>query len=203
MNLNNACSFNLSALSIDCDVKTTIGIDSVVLCNVDDLLPYETPVSASAGYADTSLIHAFGNQASGFGLVDLRSTPFEGSSKTTSEGTVAPSTTKTLQFLYFVPSYVEAKTLEELRRGKFVAVVKHSGAGTGPGQKFELIGYEVPLRLTACEKQMAAADTNGANYGAYLVTLSTVEMTDNLYFGVASTADYAAELAAYEALGAH
>lgn len=203
MDLANKCSFNLSALQIDCNAKADIGIDSVVLCNVDDLLPYEVAVSETAGYTDTSLIHAFERQASGFGLVDLRSTPFEGSSKTTAEGTVAPSTTKTLQFLYFVTSYVEAKTLEELRRGKFVAVVKHSGAGTGPGQKFELIGYEVPLRLTACEKQLAASDANGANYGAYLVTLSTIEMTDNVYFGVASSADYAAELAAYEALGAH
>lgn len=203
MDITNACSYDLTSLSIDCDVKPQIGIDSVVLCNPDDILPYEATPDATA-YTDPTHVKAFSSSASGFGLVDLRSTPFDGSNKTTEEGAVVPSTTKNLQFLYFVKDYKDAKTLDELKRGKFVAVVKHSGSGTAPGQKFEVIGYESPLHCTACEKTMAAADANGANYGAYLITLTATELTDTIFFGVSTpSADYAAELAAYEALGAN
>lgn len=202
MDITNACSYDLTSLSIDCDIKPQIGIDSVVLCNVNDILPYE--VTPDASYTDTTHVKAFNSSAGGFGLVDLRSTPFDGSNKTTEEGTVVPSTTKNLQFLYFVKDYKTAATLDELKRGKFVAVVKHSGSGTAPGQKFEVIGYESPLHCTACEKTMAAADANGANYGAYLITLTATELTDTIFFGVSTaSADYAAELAAYEALGAN
>lgn len=201
MDITNACSYELTSLNIDCDVKPQIGIDSVVLCNPDDILPYETTITDSA-YSDTTHVRAFSSSAKGFGLVDLRSTPFDGSAKTTEEGAVVPSTTKTLQFLFFVNGYEDAATLDELKRGKFVAVVKHSGAGTAPGQKFELIGYESPLRCTAAEKTMAAADANGANYGAYLITLTATEMTDTMFFGVATGGSYSTELAAYEALGA-
>lgn len=202
MNLQNACSYDLSALAIDCDVKPQIGIDSIVICNVGDILPYEEAITDPA-LTDTTHLRAFSSSASGFGLVDLRSTPFDGSSKTTEEGTVAPSTTKTLQFLFFVKDYSDAKTLDELKRGRFVVIAKHSGTGTGAGQKFELIGYEVPMRCTAAEKTLAASDTNGANYGAYLITLSTTELTDTMFFTVKASADYAAELTAYEAIGAH
>ena len=38
MDITNACSYDLTSLSIDCDVKPQIGIDSVVLCNVNDIL---------------------------------------------------------------------------------------------------------------------------------------------------------------------
>lgn len=202
MDIANACSYDLTALAVDCDVKPQIGIDSVVICNAGDILPYEEAIT-DPSLTDTTHLRAFSSSASGFGMVDLRSTPFDGSSKTTEEGTVAPSTTKTLQFLFFVNDYRDAKTLDELKRGRFVVVAKHSGAGTGPGQKYEIMGYEVPMRCTAAEKTLAAADTNGANYGAYLITLSTSEMTDTLFFTVATGATYAAETTAYEALGAH
>lgn len=202
MDIANACSYDLTALAVDCDVKPQIGIDSIVICNAGDILPYEEAITDSS-LTDTSHLRAFSSSASGFGMVDLRSTPFDGSSKTTEEGTVAPSTTKTLQFLFFVNDYRDAKTLDELKRGRFVVVAKHSGAGTGPGQKYEIMGYEVPMRCTAAEKTLAASDTNGANYGAYLITLSTSEMTDTLFFTVSTGATYATETTAYEALGAH
>ena len=80
MDITNACSYDLTSLSIDCDVKPQIGIDSVVLCNVNDILPYE--VTPDASYTDTTHVKAFSSSASGFGLVDLRSTPFDGSNKT-------------------------------------------------------------------------------------------------------------------------
>lgn len=202
MDLANACNYELSGLNVDCDVKPEIGIDSVVICNVNDIMPYQVEITDTA-ITDKSHLRAFSAEASGFGFVDLRSTPFDGSAKTTEEGTVAPSTTKTLQFLFFVNDYKDAKTLDELKRGRFVVVAKHSGAGTGPGQKFEILGYEVPMRCTAAEKTMAAANSNDANYGAYLITLSTSEMTDTMFFTVAASATYDSELTAYERLGAH
>lgn len=213
MNLSQACKYELDSLPVQCELKPAIGIDSVVLINAEAAAAaMATTTPSGVWWADyTDIVAPFADSTvEGFGLVDRRATPFEGSQKTTEEGAVVPTTTKTLQFLYFVNSFKESAALEELKRGRFVVIVKYSGAGVideahtvSAGQKFEVFGYETPMRVTACERTLAAADSNGANFGAYLVTLSCTELTDTRWFALASNTanSYEAELTAYNAIG--
>ena len=182
MGLGNCEKLLTSSIGTSC-APISAGILSAIIINRADISGYVAVVGSTNKFSSIT------RKASkkGFKLQDFRKIPFDGSSYSHEDGTVATKTSKTYGVIMSEAGAEADAKMDELKGGQFVVVLEYAHGG------FEIVGKEAPLTITDHTREPAGGDLDGA----WQFTLSCSEISSGNYL---FDTDYTTTLATYNAL---
>lgn len=186
------CNYLMDASLVpDCVNPLVAGYEEeALLLNFDDIVSFECLTDKPRGEWN-AVVRKVGTM--GYPIKMIGATPFSGTVKAGVVGASGNRTQKTVQFTFADAGLSADNKVDILHNGKFVVIMRPLHAGSDAKSKFEIIGKESPLRLTASAQDRNSADTNGG----YTITLQTTEPHAGNYLW---DTNYATTLADYEAL---
>ena len=182
MGLGNCEKLLTANIGTSCD-PISAGILSAIIINRADISGY-TAVAGSKNKFSAITMKA---GKKGFKLQDFRKIPFDGSSYSHEDGTVATKTNKAYTAVMNEAGAEADAKMDELKGGQFVVVLEYAHGG------FEIVGKEAPLTITDHTREPAGGDLDGA----WQFTLSCSEISSGNYL---FDTDYTTTLATYNAL---
>lgn len=160
------------------------GVDELVLINFSDI---EGVTYSSDDDKDNVITNiSLKSDAKGYLVKDGRkNNPYDGSEYAHEDSVYGSLTSKTIQYEVADNGQRGARDVKKLDN-KYVAIAKLSNG------EFEIIGIEVPLKLTDKTRALVGGDNKG-----WVVTMNTVEPSPGLFL---FDTDEATTLATYESL---
>ena len=190
MAINNCDYLIKGGLVPDCEKPLVGGYETeALILNFDEVM-FECLTTAPRGEWNAA-VRKVGTM--GYPIKMIGATPFNGTAKT---GVISPAgnrVQKTVKFVFADSGLSADNQADLLHNGKFIIITRPLDAGSDGKSKFEIIGKESPLRLSASSQDRNSADT----HGGWDFTLTTTEPHAGNYFW---DTDLATTLADYEAL---
>lgn len=119
-----------------------------------------------------------GVTATGYRIVNLGKTPFQGSNTAFSAGNISNRFTETVSFVVPDASATAAQLIDNLANGRFVVVLQNSYKGSNADGEFQLYGLRKGLTASDISRDPYSDETDGA----YMITLTSENVPNSGLF---------------------
>lgn len=169
-----------SCISASCDNPIFSGIEQVgFIFNFQHVTGYTVDENNPNLVTDLELAEiSEGVTATGYKIVNLGRTPFQGSNTAFAQGNVSNKFNETVQLVVPDASATAAMQVDNLANGKFIVVLNNSYEGSDGTGKWQIYGLKRGLQSSDIQRDPYSTDTDGS----FVVTLTSEGVPNSAMF---------------------